>query len=403
MFAKKAPVKTSNLHQAKQHVVNHIIIDTEGTDVATPEFRMQDEKTKEIFLRHVQLELAEKFIYVTSKFNQKTQWSIRKLINQLSYKPQKKISESNRLIVVHNLMDVTSQDLYEKRKTEVANCYWEPDVPIEESFRPMLREISIQDKSVIYNYYQTTETIHLFLVRHPAQPSKDDWCYIHNLACIEVIKQLLLTTNPRKFNLLNEFIFHANNLFKRYTYIRGWNETYAIKHFPEEKKIRPVRYKPQNVENFGESSQEEFSDNQKVEEVELSGMQITDVGEVITEGKSKLNGNVFSNTDYRIIIIHAPGISDLSSINFTFNGWLALTITVRLPNLVADEDKISGKDPDFARTELNTGTAIFHHSFLENEPFRRPTSRAELDKMCSLQHGILTVRLPRESENVIVK
>jgi len=93
-FSRRVQTRPTKQEAPKQleasKMVNFIVLDTEGTDLATPEYRMFDERSRELFLRHIQLEIAEKFVFVSSKFNQKSQWNIQKLINQLNHKPEKK-------------------------------------------------------------------------------------------------------------------------------------------------------------------------------------------------------------------------------------------------------------------------------------------------------------------------
>jgi len=141
----------------------------------------------------------------------------------------------------------------------------------------------------------------------------------------------------------------------------------------------------------------QISDGVPVQEVELNGLQITDVGEVITEGKSHLNGNVATTPKEHIIQINVPGVTDLAAFSFKFEGWHTISINVVLPPLlpISNQNEQTTKE-NFTRMELCGGNSFFRHTFPESSPFHRPTTREELGSMISLSAGILTIHLQRE-------
>jgi len=246
-FSRRVQTRPTKQEAPKQleasKMVNFIVLDTGGTDLATPEYRMFDERSRELFLRHIQLEIAEKFVFVSSKFNQKSQWNIQKLINQLNHKPEKKITSKNRLIVVHNLIDVEDEDTLTSRIEEVEYCY-DPEHN-EEAWKRMGTTVFVNSKSHQHVYYQTELTVHLFMVRHPKEDYVDNWRYLRNMSAVEVLKQLLLSSNPRRFNLFKEFLTASEILMSRYQYLKSWDDTYCIKFQDQDgvKRFLPFRKK----------------------------------------------------------------------------------------------------------------------------------------------------------------
>jgi len=261
-------------------------------------------------------------------------------------------------------------------------------------------------------YYQTEQTTHLFVVRHPntdqgEEITRNNWGYKRNMAVVEVLKQMLLVCNPRRFNLLKEFLSASNMLFARYQYLKGWDDTFCVKLKMEEgeKKIRPFRKNPDNpnVTSFNSDSKDlphfafSVKDDDPVSEVELNGLQITDVGEVITEGQTRLNGNVATTPLEHIVQILVPGVTDLEAISFKFEGWHTISVHVVLPFLLPKSKKNEQTTKEnFTRMELCGGNSFFRHTFPESSPFHRPTTREELGSMISLSAGILTIHLQRE-------
>jgi GTPase SAR1 family protein len=185
------PEEGENIEADK--IVDFIVLDTEGTDLATPEYRMYDERARELFLRQVQLEIADKFVYVTSKFNQKSQWNIKKLVTQLSYKNEKAISDRNRLIIVHNLMDVDDEDTLKARINEIRNCYVSQNGKVD--WKSMSQQVHVNDKRMEHVYYQTQLTYHIFLVRHPKETYLEDIRYKRNMAAVKTLNILLQQCN----------------------------------------------------------------------------------------------------------------------------------------------------------------------------------------------------------------
>jgi len=355
-----------------------------------------------LFLRHIQLEIADKFVFVTSKFNQKSQWNIKKLIHQLDQKPDKKISNTNRLIVVHNFLDVEDEETLKSRIQEVEFCY---NPHYEGTWKNMKTTVYVDNKPQEHVYYQTDITIHLFMVKHPREEYATDWRYLRNMSVVAVLQQLLLTINPRRFNLFKEFLTASDLLMSRYQYLKGWDDTYCVK-FKEDsghKLFLPCRKKPQNSILLGidrtktEDITLHIEDGAPVEEIELNGLQITDVGEVITEGQSRLNGNVATTPLEHIIQIIVPGVNERGAFSFKFEGWHTVSVSVVLPfHLPISKQNEQTTKESFTRMEFRGGKSFFRHTFPESMPFRRPTNTDDLNDMISVEGGILTIHLPRE-------
>jgi hypothetical protein len=396
-----------------EEIVDYIILDTEGTDLATPEYRMYDERARELFLRQVQVEIADKFVYVTSKFNQKSQWNIKKLTSQLSFKDDKAISERNRLTIVHNLIDVEDEDTLTSRIREVQNCYTVPREPV--TWKNMKSEVHVEDKKISHVYYQTKETNHLFMVRQPKEYNKGDWRCERNAAVVQTLKNLLNQCNPRKFNLLEEFLKISNNILQKIEYLKGWDDTYELQESNVKGRMiilpkrrtgskrhttisasSPNKILREKEENYDREAVDGW---EPVKKLELNNLQVTDVGEIIPEGKSRLDGNVCSTKTEHILQIHAPGVSDIGAFAFDFHGTNSIVIHVLLPNLIPKAN--NGDIPDdseFSRRDLKGGKSFFKHSFPEHQPFLCPTSD-QLSSLVTLENGILTIHLQRTEKS----
>jgi len=260
-------------------------------------------------------------------------------------------------------------------------------------------------------YYQTELTTHLFMVRHPnkGEQEKYKWRYLRNMATVEMLKQLLLGCNPRRFNLLKEFLAASDILMSRYQYLKGWGETHCVqlKEVDGEKFIFPC-WKLANKENitsinFGKTATNNstelshIKDGDIIQTVELNGLQITDVGEVITEGLSRLEGNVSTTSSEHTIQILVPGVVDMSPVSFKFEGWHTISVSVLLPPLFpkSKNGEQATKD-NYSRMDLRGGNSFFRHTFPDAMPFHRPNSSEEMNGLISVEGGILTIHLKRE-------
>jgi len=307
-------------------------------------------------------------------------------------------------VVVHNLIDVEDEETLKARIDEVRYCYDPDNEGV--NWKQVGMTVFVENKACNLVCYQTEETTHLFLVRHP-KAILDNWRFVRNMASVEILKQILLSCNPRRFNLLKEFLAASETLLSRYQYLKGWDDSYCVK-LKEENGIKvllPFRKLSKTLSmGLGNNVVTPcYEDGDAVTDVDLNGLQITDIGEVITEGQTRLDGNVSTTTSEHIIQILVPGITDLKDFSFKFEGWHTISVSVILPALFP-KSKIGETTtiPDFSRWELRGGNSFFRHTFPEAMPVKRPASTEELNAMITVEGGILTIHLARENLELVV-
>jgi hypothetical protein len=390
-----------------------------------------------MFLRHLQLDIADSFVFVTAKFNQRAQWQISMLIDQLSHKPSKQITDTKKLIIVHNLIDVDNAEALNARIQEVEDCYGK-------NWRRQQEKVFVDDKPTSCYYFQSSRTNHLFLVRHPEENDGNNWRYIHNLGVIEILKVLMKGNNPRMFHLVDEFLVHASKELPKY--IREWDETYAIKANEQQHRIEVYRRelssddpaptptpattaanttantaaktaatptKPSVVVPGSSpttptpttAATSPTTANTIPPRFTLHDLHFTDLGEVISEAQSRLEGNVYTcgpdptkkwNGEH-CLQVAVPGLSDISAVRLKYEGWNTIAVTVTVPQLSVqplDESKLK-TTYEIPRRELRFSRAYFLHTFPKDQPFRRPI--ASDGKYMTLEAGVLTVHLAREN------
>jgi len=286
----------------------------------------------------------------------------------------------------------------------VQYCY-EPNEEGREgqNWRRLSNNVVVNNTSQELVYYQTELTIHLFMVRHPnSQEDKNNWCYLRNMAVVEFLKQILLNCNPRRFNILKEFISSSEMLLNRYQYLKGWNDTFCVKLKEEggKKLILPCQKTSEQSLSFDLGSPRSARKDEGVE-FDRNRLQITDIGEVITEGQSRLQGNVATTPKEHIIHILVPGVTDLGAISFKFEGWHTISIYVVLPFLLPISKEPITKE-NTIRRDLCGGNSFFRHTFPESLPFRRPATQEEMSELISVEGGILKIRLKREGEVEVI-
>ena len=115
--------------------VKFILLDVAGSDVAVhgkninthkrttreplltnpfPDVLSEDQRATEIFLRRLSISLANKVLFICNKFDHTAQQTIRNLKDQI---------DDDRLYVIHNLVEVNSQELLEHRQDELVRIY----------------------------------------------------------------------------------------------------------------------------------------------------------------------------------------------------------------------------------------------------------------------------------------
>jgi len=147
--------------------------------------------------------------------------NIKALIHQINQKPNiSKISANNRLVVVHNMIDVDREDTLSERILEVQSCY-----EIDNSAQAWAKStviVHVDSKPLKFTYYNTPFTTHVFMVRHPKDPAQSDWCFVRNMSAVEALKQILQRTNVKPFNLVKSFKKAAEIWLPRY--LEEWGD-----------------------------------------------------------------------------------------------------------------------------------------------------------------------------------
>jgi len=238
------------------------------------------------------------------------------------------------------------------------------------------------------------------------------------MGVIEILKVLMKGNNPRMFNLVDEFLLHASKELPKY--IREWDETYAIKVNEQQHNIvvyrRELSDETTTTTTITETttSMEEPISNITTspttattipQKFTLHDLHFTDLGEVISEAQSRLEGNVYTcqpdltknwNGEH-CLQVAVPGLSDLSAVRLKYEGWNTVAVTVTIPQLSVQPLDVSKLKATYEipRRELRFGRAYFVHTFPKDQPFRRPTSTD--GKFMTLEGGILTVHLAREN------
>jgi len=95
-----------------------IFLDTAGTELPCHQGELDDKRATQYFLRDTILHLASRVVFVTTKFDQEIQTTISDLIRQLTG-INKKVTPNNRLIIVHNMIDITTEEDLKKKNS---NC-----------------------------------------------------------------------------------------------------------------------------------------------------------------------------------------------------------------------------------------------------------------------------------------
>lgn len=107
------------------------------------------------------LEIATRVIYVTAKFNRDTQIQIGNLIRQLDNIPEKQITPTNRLLIVHNWAHVTTAEELMKLVDEVKKTYAHEEPEQDERFKKLVSWMPEPFMGTII--YNGRRTIHFFL------------------------------------------------------------------------------------------------------------------------------------------------------------------------------------------------------------------------------------------------
>jgi len=167
-----------------------IIIDFAGTNAPCAEQNLDDLQCTENLLRRILLTISKKFIYVTSKFLRTSQMEINNIVNEVnsSMKEIQKIDAKNRLFVIHNLIEATTEEVLNIRVMETRNVY--ESVVYEDKSVPSWEEMN--DKPTGCKYYTTPYFAHIFLVNQPEENKdlneNEKWRLNHNKNAFDFIR-----------------------------------------------------------------------------------------------------------------------------------------------------------------------------------------------------------------------
>jgi len=99
----KQPIDSETLNK------DFIFFDTAGSGEPCNQSDLEDKRATQAFLRDFIIRLASRIIFVTSKFDQEVQETIADLINYLNKVKKPLIDKNNRLIIIHNMMNITKK------------------------------------------------------------------------------------------------------------------------------------------------------------------------------------------------------------------------------------------------------------------------------------------------------
>jgi HSP20 family molecular chaperone IbpA len=185
---------TEGRNQAK----NIIFIDTAGTDTAIPKDKLDDKKATEALLREIALHLCSHIIIVVNRLRATDQSYIRQVLTH-----SKSPSCTKNIIIIHNLMDVeTQQDIDEVIDTEVKQLFEAKLDTI---------QLKIDQKSTSVHFFRSTHNgmklRHFIFAKHGSEAAK-----LWNRQSIDGIMNILQTATEwrRNLDVVTEMINFVN-------------------------------------------------------------------------------------------------------------------------------------------------------------------------------------------------
>jgi len=290
-----APVKEKPLE------FDYIFLDTAGTEVPCSQSELDDKRATQYFLRDIVLQVATKVIFVTTKFDQDVQSTIKDLISHLNT-INKNIEPNNRLFIVHNMIDISTQSDLQKRINIVAECYkYEED---DEKYGHIKPWVPHQYKTSIL--FDTRYTKHIFLVNNNefTKFEYDTWRPDqYNTDTLECLKLELRQIAPIDIQLWPQMQkYMKDNIDK---FIKNWQHD-IVKEIDDEKDVFVL---PQLLgeENTDDNSKEQVED---IEVFELASLKYTRFA-VISDSIIQLEGSYAVNekekTRLLSVYVRAPG------------------------------------------------------------------------------------------------
>jgi hypothetical protein len=353
-----------------ESVVEYIVIDSQGSNKAHAVEDRPDAKATEMFIRHVQLQLADRFVCVISRYDQSASDYVSQLIYSIQSQEKKKITSQNRLLVVHNMKDVLDNKTLQHHIAEVGNIYSRQTI-VSSDGTEETRDyfLPITDEETGFVYYQAALTEHLFLVQH--SPNSEDWACKHNTKAFKVMKTLM-RCDPRAFNLLDEFNKQAENIMPDYV-AEAKDPDFTIQRTPM-------------------NDQQAFVVNPPLKEgadtLTLLDRDFKNIWEDINEGEQKLKGNVFmSPTQYKIFI-PVGGLQDLSSVSIKTVTHNQIAVQVKIPQYRPGDGWIS------VEKGVKAGAAKFRYTCNPDYTFETPSK--DLRSFVQLESGLLIITLKLE-------
>jgi len=210
---------TTNTEKVAQY--EYIFLDSAGSGVPCSQQDLEDRRATQAFLRDIILRVASRIIFVSTKFDQDVQSNIADLISYLNRNHKNFISPQNRVIIVHNMIDINSQDALISRVKKVEDCYIREDII--DGIEPWQKDTN--SKAEIYH---TRNTTHVFLVNdnHLVNNTYDVWNpQEYNAITIKELLQLLKNVIPQNIILLNRVLQSVNEVIP--LFIKEWNNNYV--------------------------------------------------------------------------------------------------------------------------------------------------------------------------------
>jgi len=351
--------------------------------------------------------MADSYIYVTSKFLRPTQMYLnnmytmlqtdRKYSNDASARRKKFAEKSDRIYVVHNLIEANDKEIMSVRVKETELCYASKVVANEDNWE--IDSSSFADLTV----YHTNKYTHIFMVNEPEVlegrelTENEKWRLQHNKKCIDFLIQRLSFEgiNTREFNLIEEFSAIAQKELGKYTYGYNYDDMEIVVDCNANPDGIPVLL-PVKKEKNGSSPSNSSSALSLVSGVDYSSRYLTEgwaLKEIQFTTDSKmitaedLKGQIMAKYDDKdeisgfVVKVEMPGVVDKTKdIQIKRNRAITrLTISAKRTTLTGEEKLVN-----------------FIEDFDNTCCFSISPSNEEVLKNATLVNGIFTCEIPRE-------
>jgi anion-transporting ArsA/GET3 family ATPase len=384
-----------------------ILMDTAGTDMPTSMHTLKDTRATEVFLRSLILNLSDRVIFVTNKFDRPTQEKLVNLIKQLK-KARKEVSSQRRVLVVHNLSSVHHKVVLQEKIALVEGCYTtqDPTLSVEDDEGADVSQVAWATKQYDgITVYDTSLVTHFFLVNDTAADTDDFKPREYNALVIKALKNKLYETNPVQQPMLLNLIKFAR---EQLTYfLEGWSQNHYLVPIVSEDNTKNGGILPYKLPGDGDTLLNDFFLNPKLKEAlepveidhwPLTRMRFVDSG-VMSETVQELQGTWFvdKNKNKFIIYIRAPGFSaskrNQSNMRFVWDrieNWVEVHVKLDMP-VAKPGFEIGGPAP-----RIRDARGVHRCNFPEDERYLLPVNPKFYEEDVQVQDGEIWITLGME-------